>query len=90
MSERIHLCGDPEEAARQLWAHLCEKTMLDGEKLQTFDSPEDAAVYFLPQMSREALEKINAGEMPPEDEPRPSEKEISMFITQLDANVSGG
>ena len=42
------------------------------------------------QIWAEALEKINAGEMPPEDEPRPSEKEISKFITQLDAKISEG
>ena len=34
MSERITLTGNPEEAAAQLWAHIQEKTMLDGEKLK--------------------------------------------------------
>ncbi len=34
---------------------MCEKAVLDGENLQEFDSPADAAVYFLPQMSRDAL-----------------------------------
>ena len=38
----------------------------------------------------EVNERINAGEMPPEEEPRPSEKEISTFIAQLDQKLSEG
>jgi hypothetical protein len=38
----------------------------------------------------EVNERINAGEMPPEEEPRPSEKEISEFIAQLDQKLSEG
>ncbi|OUU09524.1 MAG: hypothetical protein CBC00_06210, partial [Verrucomicrobia bacterium TMED40] len=38
----------------------------------------------------EVNERINAGEMPPEEEPRPSEKEISEFIAQLDQKISEG
>ena len=38
----------------------------------------------------EVVERINAGEMPPEEEPRPSEKEISTFITQLDQKIKRG
>ena len=60
MSERsIHLTGEPEDAAAQLWAHLQEKTMLNGEKLQTFDSPADAAEYYLPKLDRAELETQN-------------------------------
>ena len=33
MSERsFTLTGEPEDAAAQLWAHIQEKTMLNGEK----------------------------------------------------------
>ena len=38
----------------------------------------------------EVVERINAGEMPPEEEPRPSEKEISDFIARLDQKLSEG
>ena len=38
----------------------------------------------------EVVERINAGEMPPEEEPRPKEKEISDFIAQLDQKLSEG
>jgi hypothetical protein len=38
----------------------------------------------------EVVERINAGEMPPEEEPRPGEKEISTFIAQLDQKISEG
>ena len=60
MSERsLHLTGEPEEAAAQLWAHIQEKTMLHGEKLQKFDSPADAAEYYLPKLNRAELESQN-------------------------------
>jgi hypothetical protein len=38
----------------------------------------------------EVNERINAGEMPPEEEARPTEKEISEFIAQLDQKISQG
>jgi mono/diheme cytochrome c family protein len=38
----------------------------------------------------EVNERINAGEMPPEEEPRPGENEISEFIAQLDQKLSQG
>ncbi len=38
----------------------------------------------------EIVEKINAGEMPPEDEPRPTEGEIAAVIAQLDARIGEG
>ena len=60
MSDRaFHLTGPPEEAAAQLWAHIQEKTMLNGEKLPKFDSPVDAAESYLPLLSRDELHKMN-------------------------------
>ena len=38
----------------------------------------------------EVNERINAGEMPPEEQPRPNEQEISEFIAQLDQKLSEG
>ena len=59
MSERtLHLTGGPEEAAAQLWAHIQEKTMLNGEKLKKFDSPEEAADVYLEHLTREQVEKV--------------------------------
>ena len=59
MSERtIELSGPPEQAAAQLWAHLQEKTMLNGEKLPKFDSPEEAADVYLEHLTREQVEKV--------------------------------
>ena len=59
MSERtFELSGPPEHAAAQLWAHLQEKTMLNGEKLPKFDSPEKAADVYLEHLTREELEKV--------------------------------
>ncbi len=38
----------------------------------------------------EVIERINSGEMPPEDEPQPSQEEISTFVTKLDAFIKEG
>ena len=59
MPERILLTGGPEEASAQLWAHIQEKTMLNGEHLEKFDSLTDAAEHHMPSMSREGLEALN-------------------------------
>ena len=59
MSERtFELSGPPEQAAAQLWAHIQEKTMLNGEKLPKFDSPEKAADVYVAHLTREQLEKV--------------------------------
>ena len=58
MPERIQLTGPPEQAAAQLWAHIQEKTMLNGEHLPKFDSPEKAADVYLEHLTREELEKV--------------------------------
>ena len=59
MSDAFHLTGPPEDAAAQLWAHIQEKTMLDGETLPKFDSPADAAESYLPLLSRHELHAMN-------------------------------
>lgn len=38
----------------------------------------------------EALDKLNSGEMPPEDEPQPTQDEIAAFVTQLDSLLKEG
>ena len=59
MSERtVELSGPPEQAAAQLWAHIQEKTMLNGEHLPKFDSPEKAADVYLEHLTREQVEKV--------------------------------
>ena len=58
MPERIQLTGPPEQAAAQLWAHIQEKTMLNGEKLPKFGSPEEAADVYVEHLTREQLEKV--------------------------------
>ena len=57
MSERT-IEGPPEQAAARLWAHIQEKTMLNGEKLPKFDSPEKAADVYVAHLTREQLEKV--------------------------------
>ncbi|MGN6548038.1 MAG: DUF1592 domain-containing protein [Aureliella sp.] len=38
----------------------------------------------------EALDKVKSGTMPPKEEPQPTQKEISEFVTSLDARLSDG
>ena len=57
MSERT-IEGPPDQAAAKLWAHIEEKTMLNGEKLPKFDSPEKAADVYVAHLTREQLEKV--------------------------------
>ncbi len=38
----------------------------------------------------EVIENINAGEMPPEDEPQPSQEEIAAFVAKLDTRIKEG
>ena len=38
----------------------------------------------------EILEKVNSGEMPPQEEPKPTQQEISAFLTSLDAKLKEG
>lgn len=38
----------------------------------------------------EALDKVNSGEMPPSDEPQPTEDEIAEFVARLDALLKEG
>jgi hypothetical protein len=38
----------------------------------------------------EILEKVNSGEMPPQEEPKPTQPEIAAFLTSLDAKLKEG
>jgi len=38
----------------------------------------------------ELIERVNAGDMPPEGEPRPTQDEIGVFVTELDALIREG
>ena len=42
------------------------------------------------QFWAEIVERINAGEMPPKDETRPTESEIAMVIAELDSRIREG
>ncbi|MCS7470555.1 DUF1592 domain-containing protein [Stieleria sp. ICT_E10.1] len=38
----------------------------------------------------ETLDKVNSGEMPPKDQPQPTQDEIAAFVTSLDARLKDG
>lgn len=39
---------------------------------------------------REVIERVNAGEMPQEDEPRPNQEAIAAFVSELDSRLQEG
>ena len=49
-----------------------------------FQRGEDSHIW------AEVVEKINSGEMPPEDEPQPKQNEIARFIGELDSRIKEG
>ena len=55
MPERTQSSSSP---AQEFWALIQEKTMLNGEKLPKFDTPEEAAGAYMAHLSREQLEKV--------------------------------
>ena len=59
MPGTFELSGPPEKAATQLWAHIQEKTILNGETLPKFDSPMDAVESYLPLLSCDELHRMN-------------------------------
>lgn len=62
-----------------------EKGDLRVDKLsRNFKMGEDSHLW------AEVIEKINSGEMPPEDEPQPTQDEITAFVAELDTNLKEG
>jgi hypothetical protein len=82
--------GEPLEAFLQKHCLRChgpekKKGDLRVDKLsRDFNSSADTHRW------AEVIERINAGEMPPKNEPRPTQDEISAFVTKLDAKLKEG
>lgn len=68
-------CHGPKKAKRDL--------RID-ELSRDFQSGADGHLW------AEIVERINSGEMPPEDEPRPTLKEIGLVIDELDGKIREG
>lgn len=68
-------CHGPEKVERELRIDQLSRD---------FKAGADAHLW------AEIVERINAGEMPPEDEPQPTENEIASVIEQLDSRIREG
>lgn len=68
-------CHGPETVERDL---RIDKLSRD------FNSGRDGHLW------AEIVERINAGEMPPKDEPQPTEDEIAAVVAQLDSRIRAG
>ncbi|XZE54577.1 c-type cytochrome domain-containing protein [Planctomycetaceae bacterium SH139] len=68
-------CHGPELVERDLRIDLLSRD---------FQSGADGHLW------AEVVERINAGEMPPPDEPRPTEDEIASVVEQLDLRIRQG
>ncbi len=84
------------------WAEEPLETFLEKHCLRCHSEKKEESDVRLDQLSRdfklgkdshrwaEVLEKVNSGEMPPKEEARPTQEEISSFITVLDARLKEG
>src|SRR6056297_584342 len=63
---------------------LVERDLRIDQLSRDFESSADSHLW------AEIVERINAGEMPPEEEPQPTENEIASVIEQLDARIRQG
>ncbi|MCA9049783.1 MAG: DUF1592 domain-containing protein, partial [Planctomycetaceae bacterium] len=68
-------CHGPEKAERDLRIDRLSRD---------FDSGEDGHLW------AEIVERINSGEMPPKEEPQPTEDEIAAVVGQLDGHIREG
>jgi hypothetical protein len=85
-----------------IWAAEPIELFLEKHCLRCHSEKKEESDVRLDQLSRdfksgkdshrwaEVLEKINSGEMPPKEEARPTQEEISAFITVLDAQLKEG
>lgn len=63
---------------------LVERDLRIDQLSRDFKSGKDGHLW------GEIVERINAGEMPPEEEPQPTENEIAAVISQLDTRIRDG
>ncbi|MEM7010538.1 MAG: DUF1592 domain-containing protein [Verrucomicrobiota bacterium] len=81
---------EPFEAFLQTHCVSChgpdkEKGNLRVDQLsRNFQLGEDSHLW------AEVIDRINSGEMPPEDEPQPKQDEIAKFIAELDSRIKQG
>ena len=68
-------CHGPERVERDLRIDTLSRDFISGGDVHLWG---------------EIVERINAGEMPPEDEPQPTEDEIAAVVQQLDAGIREG
>jgi hypothetical protein len=85
-----------------IWAAEPIELFLEKHCLRCHSEKKEESDVRLDQLSRdfksgkdshrwaEVLEKVNSGEMPPKEEARPTQEEISAFITVLDAQLKEG
>ena len=85
-----------------VWAEEPLENFLEKHCVRCHSEKKEESDVRLDQLSRdfklgkdshrwaEVLEKVNSGEMPPKEEVRPTQEEISAFITVLDARLKEG
>ncbi|MCB1204032.1 MAG: DUF1587 domain-containing protein, partial [Verrucomicrobiae bacterium] len=91
------LCGtlrgaEPEAFEAFLKTHCVSCHGPDKEKgdLRIDELSRDFALGIDGHLWAEVLEQINAGDMPPEDEPQPTQDEITAFVAKLDGKIKEG
>ncbi|MDF1850785.1 MAG: DUF1592 domain-containing protein [Verrucomicrobiales bacterium] len=81
---------EPMEVFLEAHCIRCHGPEKEKGDLRIDELSRDFAQGFDGHLWAEIVERINAGEMPPEDEPQPSEEEISQVIATLDKRIREG
>jgi mono/diheme cytochrome c family protein len=89
-SEALVLAAEPFEAFLETHCVRCHGPKKEKGDLRIDQLSRDFKMGIDGSFWAEIVEKINAGEMPPEDEKQPAEGEITSVIAQLDARIREG
>ncbi len=82
--------AEPFEAFLETHCVRCHGPEKEKGHLRIDELSRDFASGVDSHLWAEVVERINAGEMPPEEEPQPTEEEIATLITYLDAKIRDG
>ncbi|MCB1235226.1 MAG: DUF1592 domain-containing protein, partial [Verrucomicrobiae bacterium] len=82
--------SEPFEAFLQTHCVSCHGPDKEKGDLRIDELSRDFLLGVDAHLWAEVLEQINAGDMPPEDEPRPAQDEITAFVARLDGKIKEG
>ena len=89
-SRRVSLAAEPFEAFLADYCIQCHGPELHEGELRIDRLSRDFKSGGEAHRWSELIERVNAGEMPPQGEPQPTQDQIAEFVSQLDALIQQG